>query len=374
MKKKGFTLVELLAVIAILAILVIIALPNVLEMFNRAKKELFLTEAKTIFKETSKKYINESMKGNKITKISNDINKLDIDNNDIKYNIKLDNKGNVTNFNVSNDEYCIKKQVNNLEDLIVDIIENDNCDVFDFSPKPINCNYDGELVQGAEYTYDGYTYRYSQVFVGTGWNNRNTKGWGITLTDKESTSPVTGKICTYINDKPVVFASSMFNGSKASSIDLSSFNTKSIIDMGNMFNNINIKSLDLSTFDTSNVETMRNMFSNSKIENINLENFNTSKVKNMQSMFSNLEIDSLNLSNFNTSKVTNMNFMFENSNIKTLNINSFDTSNVTDMWRIFSGLKTDKLDLKNFNINKVSVLDSMFSGLTTSYLDLSQVI
>ena len=38
MSKKGFTLVELLAVIAILAILVIIALPNILKMFNNAKK------------------------------------------------------------------------------------------------------------------------------------------------------------------------------------------------------------------------------------------------------------------------------------------------------------------------------------------------
>lgn len=34
MKKDGFTLVELLAVIAILALLVIIALPNVLKIFN----------------------------------------------------------------------------------------------------------------------------------------------------------------------------------------------------------------------------------------------------------------------------------------------------------------------------------------------------
>ena len=34
MKRKGFTLVELLAVIAILALLVIIALPNVLKIFN----------------------------------------------------------------------------------------------------------------------------------------------------------------------------------------------------------------------------------------------------------------------------------------------------------------------------------------------------
>ena len=44
MKKKGFTLVELLAVIAILAILVIIALPNVMGMFREAKKNSFMTE------------------------------------------------------------------------------------------------------------------------------------------------------------------------------------------------------------------------------------------------------------------------------------------------------------------------------------------
>ena len=37
MKKRGFTLVELLAVIAILAILVLISLPNVVGMFNNAK-------------------------------------------------------------------------------------------------------------------------------------------------------------------------------------------------------------------------------------------------------------------------------------------------------------------------------------------------
>ena len=46
MNKKGFTLVELLAVIAILALLVIIALPNVLSMFNNAKKDLFYNRSK----------------------------------------------------------------------------------------------------------------------------------------------------------------------------------------------------------------------------------------------------------------------------------------------------------------------------------------
>ena len=44
MKKKGFTLVELSAVIAILSILVIIALPNIVGMFTKAKKDLFFSE------------------------------------------------------------------------------------------------------------------------------------------------------------------------------------------------------------------------------------------------------------------------------------------------------------------------------------------
>ena len=61
MKKRGFTLVELLAVIAILAILVIIALPNVLEMFNDAKKNTFVTEVKTIFKQSKTDFINDSL-------------------------------------------------------------------------------------------------------------------------------------------------------------------------------------------------------------------------------------------------------------------------------------------------------------------------
>ena len=61
MKKKGFTLVELLAVIAILAILVIIALPNVMGMFNQAKKNSFTTEVKNIFQVAQQQWMNDSM-------------------------------------------------------------------------------------------------------------------------------------------------------------------------------------------------------------------------------------------------------------------------------------------------------------------------
>lgn len=61
MNKKGFTLVELLAVIAILAILVIIALPNVLGMFNNAKKSTFITEVQNIFKQAQTDFVQDSL-------------------------------------------------------------------------------------------------------------------------------------------------------------------------------------------------------------------------------------------------------------------------------------------------------------------------
>ena len=133
MKNKGFTLVEILAVIAILALLVIIALPNVLKMFNQAKKDVFLTDAKNIYKEISKKYISENMKGNKISNISNNNNKLDMDTNDLKYNVKLNNDGSIKKFEVSNGNYCISGKFNNLSDLTTDKITEGKCE--EISPK-----------------------------------------------------------------------------------------------------------------------------------------------------------------------------------------------------------------------------------------------
>ena len=106
MKNKGFTLVELLAVIAILAILVIIALPNVLKMFNDSKKNSFLTEAKTLYSEVSKKYISENMKGNKLTYVSSeDDTKLEMTGRDLQYCVLLNADGSVKSMKVSNGEW-----------------------------------------------------------------------------------------------------------------------------------------------------------------------------------------------------------------------------------------------------------------------------
>ena len=141
MKNKGFTLVELLAVIAILAILVIIALPNVLKMFNDAKKNSFLTEAKTVYSEAGKKYISDSITspGNNehiyCKSKTDSLNPLSLSGRGINYYIKTDSNGNVNTIVVWDDtRYVAKKDskidVTSLTESkdITDDIKNATCD------------------------------------------------------------------------------------------------------------------------------------------------------------------------------------------------------------------------------------------------------
>ena len=116
MKKKGFTLVELLAVIAILAILVIIALPNVLKMFNESKKNSFLTEAKTVYSEAGKKYISDNITspGNNehiyCKSKTDSLNPLSLSGRGINYYIKTDSNGNVNTIVVWDDTRYVAKK------------------------------------------------------------------------------------------------------------------------------------------------------------------------------------------------------------------------------------------------------------------------
>ena len=137
------------------------------------------------------------------------------------------------------------------------------------APEPIYCTFDGELVQGAEYVNGQYTYRYMQevksVDTGLSWVNIEEDGWGVQLTDKTSTEPVTSKLCRYINNKPVTSMSYMFAGSKATILDLSSFDTSKVTDMERMFYlNSNLKTIYASdNFNTNAVTSSAGMFDNS---------------------------------------------------------------------------------------------------------------
>ena len=237
------------------------------------------------------------------------------------------------------------------------------------------CETDNDITIGTEYVNGQYTYRYMQEGNSSGtdlsWTNISDDGWGVQPTDKTSTEPVTSKLCTYINNKPVTSMSYMFAGSKATTLDLSSFNTSKVTDMNSMFYNSAAITLDLSSFDTSKVTDMRSMFDSSAATTLDLSSFDTSKVTDMVSMFFASKATTLDLSNFNTSNVTNMNGMFHYSAATTLDLNNFDTSKVTDMSFMFSWSSATTLDLSSFNTSKVTSMRSMFYYSAATTLDLS---
>ena len=379
--KKGFTLVELLAVIAILAILVIIALPNVINMYNKAQKETFLTEAKKVYTEAEKKYISSSITGNTIKTISSEnSSKLDMTGEKLKYCIILNNNGKVTDMKVSNGKWIASLNDNKaIEDLTIDDLENGNLDGYkcssdSFTPEVVNCTFNGTLTQGATYTNGQYTYKYkqskslpnyNQENSTASWQNMSDDGWGVTLTNLESTEPVTSKVCTYINSKPVVSMAGMFTQSNATSIDLSSFNTELVNDMSGMFGATKAKTLDLSTFNTKNVKNMLAMFAYNQATTITgLNEFDTSNVVSMEKMFAIAEATNIDVTSFNTSKVTNMESMFEGSKVNSLDLSNFDISNVTNMKYMFSrtsatiGYAKDQVTANKFNDSSVTYIPS----------------
>ena len=404
MKKNGFTLVELLAVIAIISILATVAVSAVISIYNSSiKKTMVLQEnnisdvSKTYLEDfcldplpgseyvcpstyTNKHYIclsNLKDKRNQYIEGATYKNKecngiiifemdkygayskpktylyCDYDSSSKKYNYVTDETLNISDYPVCN---------------IASVIDDTTTSTTTTTTKPVqtDCTYNGTLKQGAEYVNGQYTYIYKKKHNGFSWVNMSEDGWGVTLTDKDSTDAVTSKVCTYINNKPIVSMSYMFGGSKATTLDLSNFDTSNVTDMSKMFQSSKATTLDVSNFDTSNITDMSRMFDRSQATTLDLSNFDTSNVTDMSWMFWGSKATTLDVSNFNTSKVTNMNCMFSSSQATTLDVSNFDTSNVTDMGYMFynsTNLKTIYVSNK-FNTDKVTYSTNMFSGCT----------
>ncbi len=237
------------------------------------------------------------------------------------------------------------------------------------------CTTTDTLTQGLKYVNGQYTYAYAQkgksASSGLAWNNISNNGWGVQLTDKASTNAVTSKVCTYINNKPVVSMSYMFSDSKATTIDVSNFDTSKVTDMSDMFSDSKATTLDVSNFNTSNVTYMDGMFYNSQATTLDVSNFNTSNVTNMGMMFAYSQATTLDASNFDTSKVTNMGYMFYDSKATTIDVSNFDTSKVTYMSHMFAYSQATTLDVSNFDTSNVTDMSYMFRKSKATTLDVS---
>ena len=379
-KKRGFTLVELLAVIVILAVILVIAVPRIMSVIKDAKLGSIESTAKLIASTAESRYESKkalglevgTLKCTDVASLSNDYGKCKItfDDNGVAtviVNGKKDGKfNNLACQGTKDNMTCTEGEISTSR----------------------KCTTTDTLVNNLKFVDGQYTYTYSA----------SSQGWGVVLTDKTSTDSVTTELCGTINDKPIVSMYQMFFGSKATSIDVSSFDTSNVTnmsrmfrssaateikglenfdtsnvtEMSSMFKNSVVTTLDLSSFDTSNVTDMSAMFDSSAAISLDLSNFDTSNVTNMSKMFySSAAIEIKGLEKFNTSNVIDMSSMFYQSAATSLDLSSFDTSKVTNMKMMFLGSKATSLDLSSFDTSKVTNMFEMFYGSLVTSLDLS---
>lgn len=111
-------------------------------------------------------------------------------------------------------------------------------------------------------------------------------GLGVELTNKDSTDAVTEAPCTYINNEALVSYNYMFYKSKATSIDVSNFNSMNVKFMNQMFQESAATEIKgLNNLNTSNVLEMAAMFNLSSTTSLDLSSFDTSNVTDMHAMF-----------------------------------------------------------------------------------------
>ena len=421
MKKRGFTLIELLAVIAIIGILATIGVTAVVKIYNDSIKKTMIVQENNVA-EASRNYLEDycidpldnsykcpsSYENNSETRYIclSDLQDNEKDNYVSKVNYKNEECKGIIVFSKNDDGDYIKaktylycdydsnnKKYNYITDETLDTSKYPRCNIASGITDPeettstttttttttttkkteLACTFNGNLMQGSEYTYGPYTYRYKQEGIssssGLAWQNMTNDGWGVQLSNKSSSAPITEAPCTSINSKKVTSYAYLYDKSAASSINVT-FNSRNVTNMARMFKDTKATSINLTSLNTSNVINMESMFEGSTITSLNLNNFNTSNVVSMISMFQNSKATSLVLTSFNTKYVKDMTNMFSGSAATSINVSSFNTSNVASMSGMFSNTKATTLDLSSFNTSKVTNMSYMFntsSSLKTIY-------
>ena len=114
MNKKGFTLIELLAAVSVLALLVVIIIPSVTDLYNDAKKNVFVNECRNIYKSARSSYVYDNVRTSESFAYANGVEntgtvqlkKLNLSgDNKMTYIVQFDSEGNIVYFFATDGNY-----------------------------------------------------------------------------------------------------------------------------------------------------------------------------------------------------------------------------------------------------------------------------
>ena len=357
--KRGFTLVELLAVITILSIILLIVVPMLNGVIRDSKEN------------SNKDSINLYGKA--------------IENAVATYFAKYPDEDYVS-YEKLQEEKMINYRGNKVE-----------CDTIYIVERKVylaDCKVGGKIVEGSYGTKIENMLGEATIiddnnvsFINTGINSKFISKFTIATngTDIENSNEYESKDCSFNQDKSVMcYWKEDLNNSgyyemivAANGEIYTPYNSKSLFFN---FGKDNLEELNLTGLNTKYTLNMQTMFRATGVTlmtNLDLgDSFDTSNVTNMRAMF--LGTGANNLGNldlgdkFDTSNVTNMENMFDNmghnsNNMTKLDLgNKFDTSNVTEMQYMFIGTGETALKYlnlgKNFVINDDTSIDAIFAN------------
>ena len=301
--KKGFTLVELLAVIIILSLLGLVCIVGVTTLIKKTKTDINSTQMKSI-EIAAREWATENID---ILPSSGECIYITLDN--LKnYGLLDDNIVNAVTDEKISDELKITiegttNSFNNIEyNYTVDASDVTGCRYIygDYSLKEgvtVNTLLK-RLANSADVSVDNQIK--TIVFLKPGQipsyiqRNEFTQYPHTDISNKGDSSVLAyftnGTIYIYSDGilQSNEIADNMFSGLSAlESIDFSGFNTQNVVSMSGMFSGCSsIRMLNLSRFDTSNTVRMDNMFSGcGNLRELDLSSFDTSKVTTYNNMF-----------------------------------------------------------------------------------------
>lgn len=110
--KRGFTLVEIIAVIALIGVIMLLVTPSIVRIFTNAKKDIFKDETLSLYNNAYSTYIFRSSQGDHTKRfcVGKDtaLNKMDVEDTDrLYYDITVNSYGEVISLKVSDDKFGI---------------------------------------------------------------------------------------------------------------------------------------------------------------------------------------------------------------------------------------------------------------------------